>query len=68
MLALSMFLCPNTRGVMSRKFYSSIANVSSVHFYDWCSYVLDNLVSHIIKFKKGKLMEMKKTLVVVAYC
>lgn len=51
LLALSSFLCPNTRGSCSSRYYHAVLNVSSIPKYDWCSYVLDWLVSYLAKFK-----------------
>lgn len=54
LLALSSFLCPNTRGACSTRYYHAVLNISSVPKYDWCSFVLDWLVSYLVKFKVHK--------------
>lgn len=51
LLALSSFLCPNTRGACSTRYYHAVLNISYVPKYDWCSFVLDWLVSYLDKFK-----------------
>ncbi|KAL6840740.1 hypothetical protein ACP4OV_029604 [Aristida adscensionis] len=51
LLALSSFLCPNTRQVASYRYYDSIINVISIKHLDWCSYVLEWLISYITKYQ-----------------
>uniref|UniRef100_A0A0A9SA29 Uncharacterized protein n=1 Tax=Arundo donax TaxID=35708 RepID=A0A0A9SA29_ARUDO len=51
LLALSSFLCPNSRGVCSCQYYPAIINVVSIRDLDWCSFVLDWFISYVRKFK-----------------
>lgn len=51
LLALSSFLCPNTRGVCSTRYYSALTCIPLINQYDWCSFVLDWLLSYIRKYQ-----------------
>ncbi|TVU10225.1 hypothetical protein EJB05_43739, partial [Eragrostis curvula] len=51
LLALSSFLCPNTRNVCSSRYYYGILDVTSISDLDWCSLVLNWLVSYIQKYQ-----------------
>lgn len=51
LLALSSFLCPNTRAVCSTRYYPPLVTVYSIKDRDWCSFVLEWMVSYIMKFK-----------------
>ncbi|KAL6839437.1 hypothetical protein ACP4OV_030707 [Aristida adscensionis] len=54
LLVLSSFLCPNTRGVYSCKYYPAIIFVTSIRDLDWSSLVLDWLMLYIKKYKEGE--------------
>ncbi|TVU41063.1 hypothetical protein EJB05_14554 [Eragrostis curvula] len=54
LLALAAFLCPNTRGVCSVRYYPAIVNVKAIKDCDWCTFVLEWLVSYIKKFQATK--------------
>ncbi|KAL6650914.1 hypothetical protein ACP70R_009839 [Stipagrostis hirtigluma subsp. patula] len=51
LLALSTFLCPNTRRVCSSRYYPAVINVTSIRDRDWSALVLDWLVFSIDKFQ-----------------
>ncbi|TVU07250.1 hypothetical protein EJB05_47298 [Eragrostis curvula] len=55
LLALSAFLCPNTRSVCSSRYYPAIINVAFIQEYDWCSFVLDWLVNYIRKYQESTI-------------
>ncbi|TVU42995.1 hypothetical protein EJB05_09424 [Eragrostis curvula] len=65
LLALSSFLCPNTRGVTSCRYYPALMDVSALKYLDWCSFVLDWLVSYIKKYQQ---LRGKKSNVTIGGC
>ncbi|KAL6657461.1 hypothetical protein ACP70R_005241 [Stipagrostis hirtigluma subsp. patula] len=54
LLVLSTFLCPNTRGVCSTRYYSALVCVSSIRDCDWSSFTLDWFISYVKKYKASK--------------
>ena len=54
LLALAAFLCPNSRGTCSSRYYPDLLNIATVRYKDWCSFVLDWLISYIEKFQKHR--------------
>lgn len=55
LLALSAFLCPNTRSGCSSWYYPPLVNVNEIAEFNWCSFVLQWFVSYVAKYKKRKL-------------
>lgn len=55
LLALSAFLCPNTRSVCSTRYYAELVDVKSISEFNWCSFVLEWFLSYTSKYKKRKL-------------
>ncbi|CAL4953548.1 unnamed protein product [Urochloa decumbens] len=53
LIALAIFLCPTSYGSASAHYYSGIASVEDIPKYDWCSFVLDWLVTSIQKFQES---------------
>ena len=54
LLALSSFLCPNTKNVCSSKYYSAVIVVDEIIQLDWCSLVLQWLNSSLKKYQNMK--------------
>ncbi|CAL5060710.1 unnamed protein product [Urochloa decumbens] len=54
LLILSSFLCPNTRGVCSTRYFHALTYIPGIRKLDWCSFVLDWLVSYINKYQFKK--------------
>ncbi|RLN24399.1 hypothetical protein C2845_PM07G08980 [Panicum miliaceum] len=65
LIALAIFLCPTSYGSVSSHYYSGIVSVKDISKYDWCSFVLDWLVTSIQKFQestqKGDALGKEKT-------
>ncbi|KAL6646823.1 hypothetical protein ACP70R_015517 [Stipagrostis hirtigluma subsp. patula] len=51
LIALSTFLCPNSRKVCSSRYYSAILNISKIRELDWCTFVLEWLLSYVKKYQ-----------------
>ncbi|CAN6290234.1 unnamed protein product [Urochloa humidicola] len=51
LLAVSCFLCPTTSCRISPRCFPSLVDISSVAQFDWCGFVLKQLVSSIKRYK-----------------
>jgi hypothetical protein len=59
LLALSSFLCPNSRNVSSARYYSAVVQTKSIKDLDWCSLVLLWLNHYIKKYQNVTLNRTK---------
>ena len=59
LLALAAFLCPNSRGTCSSRYYPDLLNIATVRYKDWCSFVLDWLISYIEKLEISRKYQVR---------
>lgn len=61
LLALSAFLCPNTRSVCSCRYYPALIDVTMIKNLNWSSFVLEWFLSYAIKYKKSQGNSLSRT-------
>ncbi|KAL6659629.1 hypothetical protein ACP70R_002458 [Stipagrostis hirtigluma subsp. patula] len=57
LIALSSFLCPNSREICSSRYYSALVKIWNIKNLDWCSFILEWLVYYIEKYQKNRSID-----------